>query len=213
MIRATIAHVEGNYVFRASEKTGYESALFLIPFQFSTQTPVYLDIAANPFELVSKLTVEPGDHSNAFIRLVIEPMDSGQDFSLDWVCPVFIVNQLDWKQISKQGEMIAERGVPTFLSQSSCVQAEDEQIISKAVSLNSPSNDTLQTIRNVLDFIQAQKTTWDLKYHSFDALQALQHGGSCVSAANLATALLRANGIPARILATHPAWFPRHQTH
>lgn len=213
MIRATIAHVEGNYIFRAGEKTGIESVVIPIPFPFSTQTPIYLDIAANPFELVSKLTVEQGNYGNALIRLVIEPMDSGQDFSLDWVCPVFIVNQLDWKQISKQGENDCREEVQTFLSQSSCVQTENARIKSTAASLKSPSNDTLQTIRNVLDFIQEQKTIWDLKYHSFDALEALQHGGSCVSSANLATALLRANGIPARILATHPTWFPRHQTH
>lgn len=213
MIRATLAQVEGNYIFNAGEKTGHESVLIPIPFPFSTQTPIYLDITANPFELVSKLTVERGNHGNTFIHLVIKPMDSGQDFSLDWVCPVFIVNQLDWREISKQGENNCREGEKSFLSQSSCVQSKNARIKSKAASLKSPINDIPQTIRNVLDFIQEQKTIWDLKYNGFDALEALQHGGSCISAANLATALLRANGTPARMLATHPTWFPRHQTH
>jgi transglutaminase-like putative cysteine protease len=40
----------------------------------------------------------------------------------------------------------------------------------------------------------------------FDAVQALDHMGSCVSSANLAAALLRANGIPARVLGGYPSW-------
>ena len=196
-----------------AKKTGYESIIIPIPFPFSTQMPIYLDIAAHPFELVSKLTIERGNHGNAFIQLVLKPMDSGQDFSLDWVCPVFIVNQLDWMEFPKQSESDGLDEVQSFLPQSACVQVKNARLTSKAASLKSPSKDILQTIRNVLDFIQEQKTTWDLKYNGFDALEALQHGGSCVSAANLATALLRGNGIPARMLATHPTWFPRHQTH
>ena len=211
MIHATITHVEGNYIFRAGEKTGYESVTFPIPFPFNTQMPIYLDIAANPVELVSKLSVERGDHGNAFIHLVIEPMDSGQDFYLDWVCPLLIVNQLEWSAIPEQSENDLPEDVPSFLSQSFCVQTEDARIKSKAESLM--SNDVPQTVRNVLHFIQELKTTADFKYDSLDALEALQHLGSCVSAANLATALLRANGIPARMLATHPTWIPRHQTH
>jgi hypothetical protein len=42
----------------------------------------------------------------------------------------------------------------------------------------------------------------------FDAVQALDHKGSCVSNANLAIALLRANGIPARMLGGYPSWAP-----
>lgn len=213
MIHATITHVEGNYIFRAGEKTGHESVVIPIPFPFSTQTPIYLDITADPSELVSKLSVERGNHGNALIHLVIEPMDSGQDFFLDWVCPLFIVNQLEWNAISEQAKSGCPEDVESFLSQSFCVQTENARIKRKAASLRITDNDTLQTVRNVLHFIQEQKPTWDFKYNGFDALEALQHGGSCVSVANLATALLRANGIPARMLATHPTWFGRHQTH
>ena len=40
----------------------------------------------------------------------------------------------------------------------------------------------------------------------FDAVQALDHKGSCLSNANLAAALLRANRIPARTLGGYPSW-------
>ena len=45
------------------------------------------------------------------------------------------------------------------------------------------------------------------------ALEALEKQGSCTSAANLVAALIRANGIPARILAGYPAWSGPLQTH
>jgi transglutaminase-like putative cysteine protease len=46
-----------------------------------------------------------------------------------------------------------------------------------------------------------------------DAVHALDKQGSCTSCANLVAALLRANGIPARILAGYPTWCGALQTH
>jgi len=213
MLSATIIYVEGNYIFNAGRKTRYETVIFPIPLLFKTQAPIYLDITANPSELVSKITLERGNHGNTFVHLVTEPMNRGQDLFIDWICPLFIVNQLDQETISKQNGNDFFDDVQSFLRPSFCVQSENAQIKRKATSLKSPDNDIPKTIRNILHFIQELKTKADFNYNRLDALEALQHGGSCVSVANLAAALLRANEIPARILATHPTWFPRHQTH
>ena len=205
MESAFIAHLEGNYILVAGDNMGYENIVFPIPIFCNYQIPISLDINADNPELVSKIALRKRDDSNWIVDLILNPMSAKQELNLDWKCLVLILDNGDNDKSTDD--------VDTYLTSSLCVQSEHPEIQKKAFSLADPNKDLIKTVKNTLSFLQEVKFKSDGNYKGLDALEALYHGGSCVSAANLTTALLRANGIPARILATHPTWFGRHQTH
>lgn len=89
---------------------------------------------------------------------------------------------------------------------SACVQSDDPEIKSKAEELQSGTDDLETYVRRATEFCAKNKGLPGEKFFSLDAARALKCGGSCTSRANLAAALLRARGIPARTVAHLPAW-------
>lgn len=210
MASATISYMEGNYIFVVGQDTSYEEIVFPIPLILDNQVPIYLNLTGNPPELVSNIKLNRRDDTNWVVNLTLSPMKAGQKLDVKWECSIFIMDEGSDEEFLEAGREQYDSG--DYLMSSLCVQSEHSEIQKKAFDLKS-HRDAYETITNVLAFLQEIKAKADRDYKSLDALEALYHGGSCVSAANLATALLRANGIPTRILATHPTWFGRHQTH
>ncbi len=66
--------------------------------------------------------------------------------------------------------------------------------------------------RKVINFT-AKNRIFAMKFDALDARAGLEFGGSCTNRANLAAALLRARGIPARTLAHLPTWYPKFYEH
>jgi hypothetical protein len=85
------------------------------------------------------------------------------------------------------------------------VQSDDAAIRAKATELGVGTNDVDAYARHVIAFTSQNKGT-GAEFTTLDASRALQCGGSCTSRANLAAALLRAHGVPARTLAHLPTW-------
>ena len=105
--------------------------------------------------------------------------------------------------------------VRPWLQSTGCVQVDDQDIQSAAAEVYQDEN-LMATARSVAPIpyqIAEQAFEEGLTYSSLDAVEALHRGGSCTSAANLAAALLRANGIPARVLAVYPTDGHPLQTH
>src|SRR5688500_10037234 len=82
-----------------------------------------------------------------------------------------------------------------------------------AAGIRAETNDVLETIRRVQE---ATGTVFRLaqgRGESLTAVEALDKQGSCTSCANLVAAVLRACGVPARIVAGYPSWYGPLQTH
>lgn len=100
-----------------------------------------------------------------------------------------------------------------WLRSTSCVQASDERIMKIAADVRKNDTDAIAIMKNTLKRVHTIYERQGERTMSLDAVNALDHVGSCTSCANLVAALLRAGGIPARILAGYPAWSGPLQTH
>jgi hypothetical protein len=105
-----------------------------------------------------------------------------------------------------KAKVIAPPDVARWTRSTVCVQSDDPAIRAKAELLASGTDDVESYARKVMAFTSTNRGT-GAKFDALDAKQALACGGSCTSRANLAAALLRAHGIPARTVSHLPAWY------
>jgi hypothetical protein len=103
--------------------------------------------------------------------------------------------------------------VRPWLASTRCVEAGDERIRAAAQEIRGQDQSVIGVIKLTLDGLGGIYARQHGNCTELDAVQALDRKGSCTSSANLAAALLRANGIPARILAGYATWYGAHQTH
>jgi hypothetical protein len=89
-----------------------------------------------------------------------------------------------------------------------CVQSADPAIVAKAKALAEGVDDVETLARKVMGFTSSNPGKPGVAFDALDARKALECGGSCTSRANLAAALLRASGVPARTVAHLPLWAP-----
>jgi hypothetical protein len=92
-----------------------------------------------------------------------------------------------------------------WLQSTSCVQSADPAIKAKAAELAKDAPDLEAYARRVIQFTGNHPLKTE-QFYTLDARSALDYGGSCTNRANLAAALLRARGIPARTVAHLPTW-------
>ncbi|MBC7773298.1 MAG: transglutaminase domain-containing protein, partial [Pyrinomonadaceae bacterium] len=100
-----------------------------------------------------------------------------------------------------------------WLASTVCVQAADDRIRAIATELRSDSTDVIAIIDATLKRAGEIFASQTEQCRSLDAVSALKQRGSCTSRANLVAAILRASGVPARVLAGYPAWSGPLQTH
>jgi len=93
-----------------------------------------------------------------------------------------------------------------WLRSTACVQSDDPQIVALAREMAEQDPDIAEYAHTVILFTSQNEGDPDEVFDTLDASKALRCGGSCTSRANLAAALLRAHGIPARTQAHLPTW-------
>jgi hypothetical protein len=107
--------------------------------------------------------------------------------------------------LPKAKEAEAPHETRQWLRSTACVQSDDAGIAAKAAELAEGTRDIEAYVRRVVEFTQANGGSFETA-KTVDARAALAFGGSRTSRANLAAALLRARGIPARTLSHLPTW-------
>jgi hypothetical protein len=85
-------------------------------------------------------------------------------------------------------------------------QSDDPAIRDKAKELAEGTEGVEPYARRVIEFTAHDQGKDGVAFDALDARKGLDCGGSCTSRANLAAALLRARGIPARTVAHLPTW-------
>jgi transglutaminase-like putative cysteine protease len=100
-----------------------------------------------------------------------------------------------------------------WLRSTACVQCDDEALQAQGRRLARDVEDVAGYVQAVLQFTSTHRGEPGAPFTSLDASAALRCGGSCTSRANLAAALLRAQGIPARTSAHLPTWADRLYEH
>ena len=94
---------------------------------------------------------------------------------------------------------------PAWTQSTSCVQSSSARIRAIAEKLAAPGDTAESYARKVMAFVRDDMGK-GAPFKALDALAALECGGSCTNKSNLAAALLRAHGVPARTVSHMPLW-------
>jgi hypothetical protein len=198
-------------VIRATANTGVRArtdgavgrVLFPIPLVTEHQVPLTFDVTVDPPEAFEGFRwVKRSDGANWLCEVSVAP--SGDGTLVSWESLV-LVNGRDDPSLPDANEPEAPKDTRPWLRSTSCIQSDDPSIVARSKALSEGADTIADYVQNVLRFTSTNRGN-GAPLRSLDARVALDAGGSCTSRANLAAALLRARGIPARTSAHLPTW-------
>lgn len=175
---------------------------FPIPGPYRGQVPMSFNLQAKPKEALLGYEIKRReDGINWIAEVKVQPPPKGA--ILSWESLVLIRGEE--KRVLPQHAIETPPDTLPWLRSTKCVQSDDKEIKTKAQQLSKNVTSVESYVRKVLQFTSTNRGTGK-PFDSLDAKTAMGSGGSCTSKANLAAALLRANGIPARTVSHLPTW-------
>jgi peptidyl-prolyl cis-trans isomerase A (cyclophilin A) len=188
---------------RPATAGGEGTVTFPVPGTYREQAPIDFVVRANPPNALKSYRLRRrGDGLNWLCEVHVAPPKDGA--VVRWEALVLVGDRTAEPLPKAVEPEVPEAGRP-WLKNTHCVQSDDPAIKAKADDLAKDTSDVESYARKVIAF--TGNVPVDMKkFVSLDARNALDCGGSCTSRANLAAALLRARGIPARTVAHLPTW-------
>lgn len=196
--------IEANYkaCVRPMKEGGHGSVTFPIPGPYRDQVALTFEVKTKPKAALLDYEIRKRDDGINWIAEVrLAPPKKGTIVSWN---SLVLVRGIEKPVLPKTIASATPETVPWLVS-TKCVQSDDAEIRAKAEDLGRNINDLEAYVRNIIRFTSTNRGAGK-KFDSLDAKTALGSGGSCTSRANLAAALLRARGVPARTVAHLPSW-------
>lgn len=197
--------IEAHYkaAVRAIKDGDVGSITFPIPGPYRDQVPLTFTVETKPKAALLGYEIKKReDGINWVAEVKLKPPAKGVVIS--WDSLVLIRGQVETLLPHSTPE--APPHAAPWLQSTKCVQCSDEEITRKAEELGHKSSDLESFVQNVIQFTSKNRGKKGYEFDSLDAKTAIRTGGSCTSRANLAAALLRARGIPARTVSHLPSW-------
>lgn len=185
---------------------------FPIPGTHRNQVPLTFSVVSTPAGAIrSWRWRQREDGLNWLCEVTVEPPPEGA--TIRWISDVLVMDTPDIA-LPLADKPEAPEQARAWLRATRCVQSDDPKIAEEARKLADGARGVEPYVRRVLEFTSTNRGL-DPKaaFTTLDASKALACGGSCTSRANLAAALLRAHGIPARTVAHLPTWAPMLYEH
>lgn len=184
-------------------RTGTHELLLPLPQFTETQIPLCHALVTQPREAAKQCRLHLRDGANAVIIVELEGQRD-REVQMDWSAVILIANQPASR---------APQAAEVHRSATPCVEYSASQVQTLADRLWPASGKPAEYAANIQGFIRQMKQTKPPR--SLDALGILESGGNwiCTANANLAAALLRAKGLPARSLAVIPPTGQRLEMH
>ncbi|MGB0951793.1 MAG: transglutaminase-like domain-containing protein [Planctomycetota bacterium] len=204
LTKAGVLLASANVSVRQGEKQEAGVVTFPIPLINEHQVPLTFDLLVEPPDaLVGYRWVQREDGLNWLCEAEIHPPKEGAQ--VRWESMVVVLPRKD-KRLPAASKEPAPEETAVWLQSTACIQSADEDIVAKAQELGAGKKSTGKFVENVLAFTSSHQGDPGAEFKTLDARAALDCGGSCTSRANLAAALFRAGGIPARTSAHLPTW-------
>ena len=172
-------------------------AYFHVPIPFREQAPILLQISCP--QMIDYRFV----HEDPPNLLVAARLLSADSAVLDWTSWV-IVKQNSYPDFPTYIPIPDPDELPDsvrpWLDTTDCCQVSASVVQYKADSLRDTTTNLIKLAQDICTF--CHNIPWQFPHtpYAFDAVYALKWGNSCTGKAHAATALLRANGVPARPL-------------
>ncbi len=185
---------------------------FPVPGTHRNQVPLTFSVESTPAGAIKSWRWRQRDDGlNWLCEVTVEPPAEGA--TIRWLSDVLVMDTPNIA-LPRADKPEAPASAGAWLRSTRCVQSADPKIAEQARTLAEGTSDVGAYVQRVLDFTSSNRgQDPSAAFTTLDASLALACGGSCTSRANLAAALLRAHGIPARTLAHLPTWAPMLYEH
>lgn len=201
----------GSYEFYANEYIEPYNAYCHIPVVLGDQSPLIFDnVWSEPSGEVAGFSVAHGySGSNTLLNVSMKSLDAGQSVKIFWSA-LSLVKSKNYEDLPTYLKIVPEDELPDdvkeWLLPTEFIQSNHWRIKLVARCLRGFTDDVVKIAKRVTFF--TGKIIIYLPYGKQDALSTLRrHFAVCTGKANLAAALLRANGIPARVLMVYPTHY------
>lgn len=184
-------------------KTGLHEVLLPVPQLVDGQVPVCFYIRSTPRDAAVEYRIQRREELNDIVSVKLNG-ERNQEVQLEWSSVVLITETSSSPRDSL---------LDMYRSATACVQADSADIKGLAEKLWPENGEVNDYAWNIQRFIREMKPVKQPR--SLDALGILDSGmnGICTANANLALALLRAQGVPSRSMAVIPPTAQRLEMH
>lgn len=191
-----------------------QTVLMPLPLSYRDQVPLSFHLNVNPPGAVRSLDVYQDRGENYVLKLVIDDLRKWKQVDIEYTSTILVGPSAfdsvpDSAPLSESWPDEAE----PWLAATWCADSKHDRIQTLAKEIRSETDDVREIIRRVESKTSQIFRTAEGHVTNLTAVEALDKQGSCTSRANLVAALLRASGVPARVLAGYPSWSGPLQTH
>ncbi|MBI5849724.1 MAG: transglutaminase family protein [Planctomycetes bacterium] len=209
--------------YRVSRRSGWFGAkrtdaqptlLFPMPLAYGAQVPLSYEVTVEPADQLVSACVFQDAPGNFVAEIVLKTPADDAVTELRWNS-VVLCGPSGFATVPESAPLPEEwpEDVLPWLESTRICQADHDEIQTVAKTIRGDRNDVLAIVAATLERAAEIQQQQDGACKELDALEALHRTGSCTSNANLLAALLRAQGVPARVLAGYPTWSGPLQTH
>lgn len=197
------------------DKEGVEPRLLLpLPLSYREQVPLTYELVTDPPGAIAKTRIVEDKPGNFVVEATFAPMKKDAQPRVLWKSLV-LCGERSFADVPERAPLPKSwpEAARPWLRSTYCVQSDDARLVAAAKPLREGTDDVREIVRRV------EKRSGELfgaakgRVVELTAVEALDKQGSCTSCANLVAALLRASGVPARVLSGYPLWSGPLQTH
>jgi hypothetical protein len=206
---------EGRYLVM-SAKDGAAVRVFIpVPILWRDQVPLDFTAWTEPAEHLESVVLKRTEQGFHYAEVKLVGLPKGQSVKFEWGGNVLVLPHRA-SPVPTGVELPLTKvpdDVKPWLASTWCCDLSDPEIVRVAAEIRKAGTTADAIVPATLQRMQAIFRSAKGRVSNLTASEALTKRGSCTSCANLGAALLRANGIPARIIAGYPTWSGPLQTH
>ncbi|MBI3725139.1 transglutaminase domain-containing protein [bacterium] len=214
--RPGIFRLRGVYEAAAIASSDGATVELPLPLVWGQQVPLRWEVRAKPQARLASWKAVERKPRDWIARLTLAKLEEGERFDLEWEADV-LCGPSAFRELPAGVPLARLNEVPKearlWLASTKCVQCDAAPFKKIAKKLREEAEDLADLQKKIVAKLAEIQSGQSGMAEDLGALEALEHQGSCTSAANLACAVFRACGFPARTLAGYPVWSGPLQTH
>jgi hypothetical protein len=211
-------------ILQATDNVDSFNVIYAVPPNYTDQVPVFFEVRNDTSaEIIDYKIINDIHLPNRLLKFSIAPIEKGKKIVIHfdfWV----LVNNKKYNDLPGYIRIPEEMNLPestkTWLASTNAIQADNMFIKFKARFFKGLNNNLLCLVKKIIIYVSFHRWVLQtlrryIEMNSYlrpfllrrqywtglmDAISCLFFGGLCCGQANLAAALLRANGVPTKIL-------------
>jgi hypothetical protein len=188
--------------------------LIPLPLAYRDQAPLSYQLSVDPPSAIEAIEIIADGPVNHVLKAQLADQSEWNHVDINFKA-IVAVGPTDFEGVPAKAPIPAvwPDDAKPWLAATWCADAQHERIKAIGVGFRSRTSDVLEVIRLVQGEAGKAFASAQGRVTSLTAVEALDKQGSCTSCANLVAALLRASGVPARVVSGYPSWSGPLQTH